>query len=131
MDFTVGTMGQIHLQGVTGVCNSSALHYLDLHTEAMQSQSKALSQPNRKGRQKGKEQPATTATRPVRNWLKGLKLARLLLTAPLAPSSPALCLAVLRTDVPSPAMSTNFLCSAPQKSSSLAPGSQLVLKATQ
>lgn len=60
MDFTVGTTRQIHLQGVTEMCNSSALHSLDLHTEAMESQSKELSQHNRKRRQQGKEQPATT-----------------------------------------------------------------------
>lgn len=62
-------MGQIHLHVVTGVCESSALHSLDLHTEAMQSQSKELSQHNRK-RQEGKEHPAMTVTQPVTNWLK-------------------------------------------------------------
>lgn len=41
------------------MCNSSALHSLDLHTEAMESQSKELSQNNRKRRQQGKEQLAS------------------------------------------------------------------------
>lgn len=108
-------IGQIHLPGVTSEAwNSSALQSSDLHTGAMQGQGKELSQHSREGRWKDKAQPAAAATRPVRSQLRGLKLARLLLVASPAPSSPALLfLGVLCPNAPLPATSTKFLCSAP------------------